>query len=152
MATVDAVRQWQRWGSHLWLAYGVFFTLANLYFVARSAGFAAPFSPTAVTRAFIVPYASLIMVAANQMPKLPWGPSRFAIWHLDPVHGARLLRSGGQVLVMWGLAMCIGALVMPPRMMLPLICSITIALVLVVAVRTFALHREQSHERLGSGS
>jgi hypothetical protein len=48
--------------------------------------------------------------------------------------------------------MMVSALVMPLRMMLPFIVSITVALVLVVAVRTFALHREQNHERLGSGS
>ena len=150
-APADAVEPWKRWGSQWLVAYAATCTLIHLYLIARSAGFAAPSSPTIVARAIIVLYASLFMVVANRMPKLPWVPSRLRIWHLDPIYGARLLRSGARLLVVWGLAIAIGAVVLPPQMLLPLVASCTIAVVLGAAVIRFALHREQGHQRLGSG-
>ena len=150
-ATAD-VEPWRRWGSQLLVAYALMCTLFHLSSVAGSVGVAGPFSRPVVTRAVIVLSGSLIVVFANQMPKLPWLPSRFGTWQLDAVRGQQLLRSGGQLLVLWGVAAVIGALVMPLRMMVPLIVSITTALVLIAAVRRLALHRQQSRERFGSRS
>jgi hypothetical protein len=151
-ATAEAVEPWQRWGSHVLLAYGVFCTLFHLYAVARSAGFAGPFSPALVTRTVDVLAGCLLIVFANRMPKLPPLPTRFRFGQLDPVRGAQLLRLVARLLVLSGLAIVIGALVMPLRMMLPLGLSVTTTLALAVVVRKVQLLREQSHERLGHGS
>jgi hypothetical protein len=55
-------------------------------------------------------------------------------------------------IVLSGLAIVIGALVMPLRMMLPLALSVSTTAALAVVVRKVQLLREQSHEGLGSGS
>jgi hypothetical protein len=68
------------------------------------------------------------------------------------VRGSHLLRFVGRFLVLSGLAIVIGALVMPPPMMLPLALSVTTTVALAVVVRKVQLLREQSHERLGRGS
>jgi hypothetical protein len=146
-ATADAVEPWQRWGGNTLMAYGVFCTLFHLYGVARSVGFAGPFSPTVVTRAVDVLAGCLIIGVANQIPKFPWLPSRFRILYLDSVRGPQLSRFGGRFLVLSGFAMVIGALVMPLRMMLPLALSVTSSVALAVVVRKAQLLREQRHER-----
>jgi hypothetical protein len=151
-ASADAVEPWQRWGSHVLVAYAVFCTLFHLYGVARSAGFAGSFSPALVARTVDVLVGCLLIVAANRMPKLPLLPTRFRFGQLDPVRGAQLLRLVAWLLVLSGLAIVIGALVMPLRMMLPLALSVTTTLALAVVVRKVQLLREQSHERLGRGS
>jgi hypothetical protein len=150
-ASADALEPWRRWGSRLLVAYAVICTLLYFSFIARSLGFAGPFSPPVVSRAIVVLCASLVIVAANWMPKLPWVPSRWSIGHLDPVHGARLLRSGGRLMFLWGIAVAISALLTPLRMMFPLLVAYTIALVLAVGASRLALHREQSRERPGNG-
>ena len=151
-ATAEAVEPWKRWGSHVLVAYGVFCTLFHLYGVARSVGFAAPFSPTVVSRAVDVLAGCLIIVAANRIPKLPLLSSRFGILRLDPVRGSQFSRFGGRFLVLSGLAIVVGALAMPLRMMLPLALAVTVAVALAVIARKVQLLREQSHERLGGGS
>jgi hypothetical protein len=148
-ATADAVEPWRRWGSNTLIAYGMFCTLFHLYFVARSVGFAESFSPMVVTRTVDVLAGCLIIVMANQRPKLPPLPSRFGFGQLDPVRGSQLLRFGGRFVVLFGLAIIIAAFVMPPRLVTPLVLSLSTTMALAVIVRKVQLLREQSQERLG---
>jgi hypothetical protein len=134
-ATADDVEPWQRWGSHVLVAYGVICTLFHLFVVARSAGFAGPFSPAVVARTADVLAGCLIIVFANQMPKLPSLPTRFRFGQLDPARAAQLLRFVARFLVLTGLAIVIGALAMPLRMMFPLALSVTTTGALAVVVR-----------------
>jgi hypothetical protein len=148
-ATVDAVEPWKRWGSNVLVAYGVFCTLFHLYLVARSVGFAGPFSPATVARTVEVLAGCLVVAAANRMPKLPPLPSRFRISNLDSGRGLQLLRFGGRLLFLLGLAIIIAAFVMPPRLVTPLVLSLSTTMALAVIVRKVQLLREQSQERLG---
>jgi hypothetical protein len=78
-ASADAVAPWQRWGSHALVAYGMICTLFHLYIVVRSAGFAGSFSPALAARTVDVLAGCLLIVFANQMPKLPPLPARFRL-------------------------------------------------------------------------
>jgi hypothetical protein len=149
-ATMDAAMQWKQWGSHVLIGYAAICTLFHFYLLTRSLGITGPFSPAVITRAGFVVVASFLILVSNQIPKLPWLPLRYQI--LDPARGAQLMRLAGQLLVLIGLVIVVGAFAMPLRVMAPLVVSMSTALFIVMIVRRFQLRREEMHEHHDNGS
>lgn len=143
--TMDAAIQWKRWGNRVLIGYAVICTLFHFFILARSLEIAGPFSPAVIIRAGFVVGGSFLILASNQMPKLPWLPFRYQI--LDPARGAQLMRFAGQLLVLIGIVIVVGAFAMPLRMMEQLVVSMTTASFIVMIVRRFQLRREVIHER-----
>jgi hypothetical protein len=100
--TNDAKLQpWRKWGKFLSISYCGGLLLLQGVLVVRSGGVdVLPLDLSAISRMLAVLLSIMSLLAINQMPKLPWFDSRFALGgDLGPIYGPRYMRTLSRALV-----------------------------------------------------
>jgi hypothetical protein len=95
-ARADAakIEPWRKWGAFLSIGYCGVLLLTQVVLVIRSLKPDLPLNPSAIGRTLGVTIAIMLLLAFNQVPKLPYFERRFAPGgDLGPIYGPRYMRT-----------------------------------------------------------
>jgi hypothetical protein len=119
-ATANDVKlqSWLKWGKFLSISYCGGLLLLQGVLVVRSRGIdVLPLDLSAISRTLAVLMSIMSLLAINQMPKLPWFDSRFALGgDLGPIYGPRYMRTQSRALVVFMIAVIAYNLAAPPTL------------------------------------
>jgi hypothetical protein len=112
------LRPWLKWGKFLSISYCGGLLLLQGVLVVRSRGVdVLPLDLSAVSRTLAILMSIMSLLAINQMPKLPWFETRFALGgELGPIYGPRYMRTQSRALVAFMIAVIAYNLAAPPTM------------------------------------
>ena len=118
MANDAKLQPWLKWGKFLSISYCGGLLLLQGVLVVRSRGIdVLPLDLSAISRTLAVLMSIMSLLAINQMPKLPWFDSRFALGgDLGPIYGPRYMRTQSRALVVFMIAAMAYNLAAPPTL------------------------------------
>ncbi len=137
---------WRALGTFSLVGYSVIMTLLQVYLLLSSCGIGITLGPL-VGRIGFVALAALVIVRANQIPKLPWRKPRIGIFpDLGPIQGAKFHRFSARLTVGGSIALLIIAPTIPPSTCARLIFLLLSTVLMLIIVRAFQLQREKRRE------
>jgi hypothetical protein len=137
---------WRALGTFSLVGYSVIMTLLQIYLLLSSYGMGIALGPF-VGRIGFCALAALVIVRANQIPKLPWRKPRLGIFpDLGPIQGAKFHRFSARLNVGSTIALLIIAPTIPPSTSARLIFLLLSTMLMLIIVRAFQLQREKRRE------
>lgn len=128
------LQPWRKWGKFLSIGYCVGLLSLQIVLVVGRHGIDVPLHLSAISRTLAVLLSIMSLLAINQMPKLPWFDSRFALGgDLGPIYGPRYMRTQSRALVAFMIAVIAYSLAAPPTAGLHSVPCILLATALFVA-------------------
>jgi hypothetical protein len=134
-ASVEALAAWKKWGSFFLISCAAILTAFQLLPIFRGLGIPLP-SSTMLIRLLVAGYGLVVVVAGNLAPKLPPLEKRrpFGL-SLGKAGEAAVARLGGWLLVSFGLVTIASALLLPLRLIAPVMGSMALAMLAVILIR-----------------
>jgi hypothetical protein len=131
----DALAAWKKWGSFFLIGCAAILTAFQLLPVFRSLGI--PLPPSApLFRLLVAGYGLVIVVAGNLGPKLPPLDKRWPnVMSLGKFEQAAMLLVAGWLLVAFGLVTIVSALLLPLRLIAPVMASTALAMLVAILVK-----------------
>lgn len=134
---------WRALGTFSLVVYSLTITFLQIYLLLSSCGIGITLGPL-VGRIGFVALAALVIVRANQIPKLPWRKPRIGIFpDLGPIQGAKFQRFSARLTVGSTIALLIIAPTTPPPTSARLVCLLLSTMLILITVRAFRLQREK---------
>lgn len=134
-ASAEALVAWKKWASFFLISCAAILTAFQLLPIFRRSGIPLP-SSTLLIRLLVAGYGLILVVSENLAPKLP--PLRrrrpFGL-SLGKAGEAAVSRLGGWLLVSFGLVTIVSALLLPLRLVAPVMGSMALAMLAVILVR-----------------
>src|SRR5579872_4554536 len=141
---------WRTLGTLSLVGYSLVMTLLEIYLLLSSYGVGLSLGPL-VGRIGFVALAALVIVRANQIPKLPWRKPRLGIFpDLGPIQGAKFHRFSARLTVGCTIALLIIAGTIPPSTSARLVFLLLSTMLILITVRAFQLQREKRRENAAS--
>ena len=141
---------WRALGTFSLVGYSVVMTLLQIYLLLSSYGIGIARGPL-VGRIGFVALAALVIVRANQIPKLPWRKPRIRIFpDLGPIQGAKFHRFSARLTVGSTIALLIIVPTIPPSTSARLVLLLLSTVLILIIVRAFQLQREKRRENAGT--
>jgi hypothetical protein len=138
-ASAEALAAWKKWGSFFLISCAAILTAFQLLPIFRGLGIPMP-SSTLLIRLLVAGYGLVVVVAGNLAPKLPPLEKRrpFGL-SLGTAGEAAVARLGGWLLVSFGLVTIASALLLPLRLIAPVMGSMALAMLAVILIRVWQL-------------
>jgi hypothetical protein len=116
-ANVARVEGWRTWVAFVSISYCALLLLLQAVLIVMSVSLGMHLYLWAIYRTLGVLVGIMILVAVNQMPKLPWYERRFAPGgDLGPIYGPKYMRTVSRILIVFTVAMIAFILAWTPSM------------------------------------
>jgi hypothetical protein len=114
-ADAAKIEPWRKWGAFVSISYCGVLLLTQVVLIIRSLRPDLPLHPSAIGRTLGVTMAIMLLLAFNQVPKLPYFERRFAPGgDLGPIYGPRYMRTLARIMALFMIAMIAYFLAAPP--------------------------------------
>jgi hypothetical protein len=135
VASVEALAAWKKWGSFFLVSLAAIMTAFELLPVFRSLGIPLP-SSVLLDRLLVASYGLIIVVTADQIPKLPPLEPRWpGVLSPGKPEQVAISRLAGWLGVSVGMTAIVSALFLPVRLIAPVTGSLALAMLVAILVK-----------------
>jgi hypothetical protein len=135
VASADALAAWKKWNSFFLIGCAAILTVFQMLPVFRRLGIPLP-SSELLFRLLVAGYGLVVVLTGNREPKLPSLERRWpSVMSLGKAGQIAMFRIAGWLLVAFGLITIVSALLLPLRLIAPMMGSMALAMLAAVLVK-----------------